>query len=446
MWLRMLCLCLCMILWANIAVAQEDEIPLFSPTEDYYVEAFVSDSTPFIGEEIVYTFRYYAQPATSIFIENVPDFQGFWLSDSYELTSPRIESVGNRQYNVRELYEFITPLNAGTLTISPSTLEIPETVFRDGAILESNIVSLEVRPLPEPRPEGFHGAVGQFDLQASLDQDTVTLGQPVTLTIIINGAGNLQQLRAPILPDLARWRAYPNLPIHRTSNVGGLRLGEKTFEWLLIPDLTGLQTIPPIIFSFFDPFAEVYQTISSASFEVEVFPSADGLTREQRQIEVNNNLAAPLMSVGDNLQTTDDSSNGLQSLIWVIPPLITLILGTWIYGRQIYIRYQRDSRRKNALIRALRELKSFQHIDSAQASVQIIAVIQTYLNNKTEDQIDLSTLATVPIDDQHKQDLQACIAEAEAGRYVPATIQIDPKPIVIKTADALQRVDDVWGE
>lgn len=444
--LRIVCVCLCVMILHGVVVAQDDETPLFPPTEDYYVEAFVSDATPYVGEEIVYTFRYYAQPSVSIFLETVPDFQGFWLSDSYELTTPRIETVGNRQYNVRELYEFITPLDAGILSISPATLEIPETVFRDGAMLESNTVNVTVQPLPEPQPEGFNGAVGQFDLQANLDLDFVTLGQPVTLTLIINGAGNLQQLRAPILPELVGWRAYPNPPVHRSSNVGGLRLGEKTFEWLLIPDITGTQIIPPIVFSFFDPIAENYQTISSSSFEVEVFPSADGVTRAERQIEVNTDSAVPLMSVDNNLQIEGDSSNNLGLLAWIVPPLITIMFGAWIYGRQFYARYQCESRRKQALNRALRDLKSLQRIDAVQASIQVIDIIQTYVNHKSTQQIDLSTLTPLPIDDQHKQNLQACIAEAEAGRYAPTSIQVDPKPVIIKTAEVLQEVDDAWGE
>ena len=56
--------------------------------------------------------------------------------------------------------------------------------------VRSNSLQLDVQPLPQPAPEGFSGAVGQFELKSTLAPAQLKTGEPVTWTLTLSGTGN----------------------------------------------------------------------------------------------------------------------------------------------------------------------------------------------------------------------------------------------------------------
>ena len=335
--------------------AQDDDSPLFPADQDYFVEAFVSNETPYIGEEMLYIMRYYSYTSPTGFIDILPEFTGFWLYEITELQSPRIETVNNRQFNVQEIYAVITPLDVGNLRIEPSILELPETVFREAQIFQSNAVEINVSSLPESQPEGFVGAVGRFDMDVYVDVDTISVGQPITLFLTIIGDGNLEQLRTPLLPELNGWRVYANSPELRTNTDAGLRLQEKTFSWLMIPDVTGTQIIPPIVFSYFDPQSETYETLTSDTFSIEVFPAPED--EQRRGVDVvlgDDNLAVRAIP---NQLRIDSDTNDYSLLLWLLPVVITGLIGVGVYGSGYLKRRKQQLAYNNALKNAISALE-----------------------------------------------------------------------------------------
>ncbi len=68
--------------------------------QDYYVEASVTDETPFIGEQITYVFRLYAASLPDDLTNEMPDFEGFWLSDTTRSIGERVETIDGGQYAI----------------------------------------------------------------------------------------------------------------------------------------------------------------------------------------------------------------------------------------------------------------------------------------------------------------------------------------------------------
>ncbi|MFA5038978.1 MAG: BatD family protein [Candidatus Omnitrophota bacterium] len=130
--------------------------------------------------------------------------------------------------------------------------------------LKSNPLVLLVKPLPEQnRPEGFGGAVGRFNLQASAEPAKVKEGDPVTLSMAVRGDGNFNTVQAPRLQDTEGFKVYDPRVVRSAER-------EKIFEQVILPKTTQVRQTPAPVFSFFDPGAGAYQTLSVGPFPLEV--------------------------------------------------------------------------------------------------------------------------------------------------------------------------------
>lgn len=135
------------------------------------------------------------------------------------------------------------------------------------------IDSIEIRPLPEEgRPESFTGAVGAFAFEASADPTSVSVGDPITLSLrITDRSPEPQQLELLPAPPIAsqedlveRFRIPPD-PL-----AGSVAGRTKTFTATLRPRDAGVQEIPPLAFSWFDPVEERYRTAWTAPIPLTV--------------------------------------------------------------------------------------------------------------------------------------------------------------------------------
>ncbi|HEX4475010.1 MAG TPA: BatD family protein [Polyangiaceae bacterium] len=130
--------------------------------------------------------------------------------------------------------------------------------------------SLEVRSLPlAGQPAAFFGAVGHFDVRSSLSATNLRASEPVTLTVNVQGDGDLDRVELAGIKSSSDFKAYP--PTSKIdARTPGKRLGRKTFEQVLIPLHGGALTVPSVTFSAFDPVAGDYKTVETAPFQVDV--------------------------------------------------------------------------------------------------------------------------------------------------------------------------------
>ena len=87
---------------------------------------------------------------------------------------------------------------------------------------------VEVRPLPtEDRPQDFNGAIGPHVIAAVATPTEVPVGDPVTLSLTVRGAGPLDRLSAPRLDRVDALTEDFEVPAE--SLAGELTAGGKTF-------------------------------------------------------------------------------------------------------------------------------------------------------------------------------------------------------------------------
>jgi hypothetical protein len=132
---------------------------------------------------------------------------------------------------------------------------------------------LKVLALPtEGRPSDFSGAVGTFKIASDIAATSVAAGDPLTLKMRVTGSGNFDRVDSVMLDHLDQWKTYPPKSSFNPSDAIGYR-GEKTFEQPLIASKPGVQTLPGLAFSYFDPTARRYETARSSPLSVTVSPS-----------------------------------------------------------------------------------------------------------------------------------------------------------------------------
>ena len=229
-----------------------------------FVTASVDDDTPYLGQQITYTFKFYRRsvlfPSFGRFGQPrfaPPGFSGFWNgqeTDQDEYT----ERIGPNRYQVVELKTVLFPTVVGTLVIEPAGLTVPIDFFEAPNYLESDPIVIEVRPLPATAPAGFTGAVGKFNISADVDNTTGKVNEPVQLTVRVMGEGNIESLPDPAWPDFEDWRVFESPSNSSSSVVDGRLVGTRTYDSVLVPEKAGVLTVPEIGYTYYDPGVEEY--------------------------------------------------------------------------------------------------------------------------------------------------------------------------------------------
>ena len=297
-------------------------IPGLSPADEqdaFLVSASVDDPSPYVGQQITYTFRYlsslgfFARPQGY----EPPEFTGFWHRQDPFWREIR-DIVGTQRYRGMEVNTLLFPAIEGAVTIEPSSITVPPSVFRRGRTLETDPVELEVRPLPEGGPDDFRGAVGDYNVAARITSGAARANEPLTLALYITGRGNLEGLAAPELPELFGWRSFDGESSANTQVTDGDLVGIRTVERVYVPSAPGAFTIPPVPFSFFDPFQEEYRTVVTEPIPLAVAPS----TGQE---------APPLISDRDEVERLGSDIRHIKPVPGELRPVATPITGDFAY-------------------------------------------------------------------------------------------------------------------
>jgi len=245
-------------------------------TRDVFVTAAVSTKTPFVGQQVIYTWRFYRRvPVGEPNLEG-QDFDGFVVEPLGEVREYST-TVNGISYTVSEIRRALFPQEVGPLSIPASRLTcrvaLPEqrrrrrSAFDDffGAtpsetkVFRTREIDLEVRDLPA-QPGDFSGLVGSFEIEAHLSQKQVKVGESTTLRIKISGSGNVAMISEPSIPDLGPFKVYGDKPTATVNRSGANLQGSRTYSKALVPLQAGGLRIPSISLVFFDPEVEDFRT------------------------------------------------------------------------------------------------------------------------------------------------------------------------------------------
>jgi hypothetical protein len=118
-------------------------------------------------------------------------------------------------------------------------------------------------------PAGFHGAVGEFALAASLDAEEVHVGDAVAVRLSLSGDGNLMRFAPPPPPELDGFHVQGI--VERRS--GAVR----TFVLDVLALREGTMQLPALSFVAFSPAAGDYVTLYGGPLPLAVLPARTAL-------------------------------------------------------------------------------------------------------------------------------------------------------------------------
>ena len=396
-----------------------------------FAEREIDIENPYIGQPIIYTLRIYTteihDDSSSTIIE--PSFLGFGRSSILLEPSSYTEVIDSISYYVIEQHYVIYPLRAGDLIIDPFRIEIPETPFSSAQTILSDTLTINVQAYPEPIPNNFINAVGQFDISASAEPRTLNSGDALTLWLVITGTGNLEQILAPELDLPDNWGIFDAETTYEQDN---LRYGSKTFEWTIIVEGDGATTLPAVEFSYFNPQSGEYNTRTSNTISLNISPSTSQpeVTVERTLIVLTDIPIPSLLPIRADTPLAPVPPLWFW-IMWIIPPFLTFFI--WLFARPK--RTRQESRiiiskpQKKSGGRALKELRQrllkAQQLTPAEAYQAITDAIYTYLSTKTGTVIteDDAPLVIKKFPANFRDELLSCLEEASAGQYAPISVK-----------------------
>ncbi len=248
----------------------------------------------YVGELVPVEIKVFI-PDIQFNISDLPQFtsDGFTLNSLSPKPEQTTQVINGRPYNVFIWHSALTGVKTGDYPFNlqmPLTVIVPQQLsqnpddlfnnfFRNAmaamgtkkkVTIESGAETLKVLPLPQTnRPTDFSGAVGQFDIEASVAPTSVNVGDPLTLKLKVTGTGNFDRVSSNMLPNDSHWKTYsPKTHFDPADSVGFQ--GEKTFEQPVIANDASVTNVPSLSFSFFNPETHQYVTRTTAPISVTV--------------------------------------------------------------------------------------------------------------------------------------------------------------------------------
>ena len=200
---------------------------------------------------------------------------------AYDLPVPGrlfTRQAGNRSYDVHVFARALFPLTPGVHDIAAARLEyavpLSSSIFareesHTARSQPHRLVTLE--PPAEGRPPDYHGAVGRLGVGARLDTVQPRVGDPLLLTLIVRGVGNVSLFPRPEL-RIPWARAVPGPERVRVDSSAVLISGAKEFDWVLTPAHPGPHEVPAIRYPYFNPYTEQYEVAITSPLGVRVRP------------------------------------------------------------------------------------------------------------------------------------------------------------------------------
>ena len=328
-------------------------------------------------------------------------------------------------------------------------------------IARADALACEVKAPPqEGRPADFTGAIGQFAISADAKPDRVQQGQPVTLTITLQGSP-IDGVAGPGLrtqPELAS-----RFEFTEDEFVGDVeRPGVKVFRRAVFPKQAGQQTIPPISWSYFDPQVEKYVSLRTEPIPITVDAAVAGAQEFASSAGQPDNRTSALTLVRGGLspnyvdpelllanQTFEFGKGPLLATV-VAPPMIWFLA---LLSARRRAKYRGDAglaRRRRAVRASTRLVSRALNEETAQSQLSGLAQAMTlYLSHRFDlppgalTPSEAGELIRVRADDPATADQVAgFLAQCDAVRFAPSDGSgVSPREAAIKVRRWIQKIE-----
>jgi BatD DUF11 like domain len=281
--------------------------------KDVFIKVSVDKSSAYVGEQITTSYKLYTRLPMQMSISKLPSLNGFWTQD-FELPKemkPTEEIINGKKYQVFLLKKSaLFPQQVGKLQLDPAEAKglvrvVQKTkranpfaddpffsqfgsLFMGDPFFDNDLfsgmaykdipvtiasapVSINVKEVPNTKkPVTYTGAVGKFQFDVQLDKLSCSTDDALKLKLLIRGSGNLKLIEAPVFDLPKGLEKYDPIVIDSITGRTTAIEGFKQFEYALLPTAPGDYEIAPIMFSYFNPATQQYESIVSQPIHLHV--------------------------------------------------------------------------------------------------------------------------------------------------------------------------------
>jgi BatD DUF11 like domain len=282
-----------------------------------FVKASLNSNEARLGQQIILQYKLY----TLVDVQNMdmtrqPSFQGFFMRDINNWNDDASkETINGKAYTTKVIKRVaLFPQQAGNITIEPATMSVAvakkegkdEDSFGgffnmefETISVETNALTINVQSLPNA-PSDFSGAVGQYDLLATISKTTLTTDDAATLRLNILGNGDIKRVQPPkLFFSSDSMEIYePKVVEEDTYESAGEMVGKKVIEYQILPKYAGTYPIQGKLV-YFNTEKKAFQTIATDKFNLLVTQG----TGKRTAPPVTNSAPAPIHQAPNQTNT-----------------------------------------------------------------------------------------------------------------------------------------------
>ena len=439
--------------------------------KDLFVRIEMSKPRVYEQQAVVCTIKLYTKYQVSQFMPTIqPSFDGFLIEEiPMQPSLNKVETFNGQQYMVAILKKCILyPQQSGDLTISSGNYDVSVVQFDTfksifGTIskpvekdlkVTSNKATIHILPLPEPKPASFTGAVGKFNVTTDLKPATgLKTYSAATYRYTIIGTGNIKYIKAPEVKFPEQFDVYdPKTDAHVNDGAGDMS-GKVVMDYTFIPQYAGEFDIPEGEFTYFDPEAGKYVTLTVPARHLTV---AKGEGQPSNHYRMKNMDIRPIKSGDLGLKKSHGYIvDNWGYWLWFLLPLLALVALLLYYRKQLKERADvRRMRSKHASKVAQRRLKAARGFasrgDRNGFYAEMLNALWGYMSDKlsipvselSKDNIN-AELEQYGIDEPLRKASMDLIDKCEFAQYAPELASGDMNAVLDEAAGIIDRLESV---
>lgn len=442
-------------------------------SKDIFVRISMSKQNVYEQEAVVCTIKLYTKYQISQFVPTMqPSFNGFLIEElpvSNSLNA--VEHVNGENYMTAELKKCILyPQQSGKLTISSGNYDVTVVQYERyrsmfGYVqqpvekqikVKSNSATVNITPLPTPKPAGFNGAVGNYTMTTSISPQVLKTYDAATYKFVVKGTGNIKYIKNPVIQFPSQFEVYDPKNDINANAVGSNVSGSNTYEYTFIPQFVGKYSIPVVEFVYFDVAKRQYVTLKSQSFDLTVAKgnSAPQGNSISKGLEQKNTDILHIKQGGFSLQKKQSfyiDSFGYW-LFYIVPVLIVAAL-LWYYRKQLKersnVQLMKTKRANRVAQKRLKVAKKFmQQNDVNKFYAELLSACWGYLSDKLGIPVSelnkeniASELIGYGVSEELKQSVLELLDKCEFAQYAPDLANADLQSVLNETADIMDKLE-----
>ncbi len=443
--------------------------------DDLLVRVSFSKSSVYEQEPVVATIKVYTKYDISSFMPTTqPAFEGFLCEELPVNMETSMEHYNGQNYHTAVLKRLLLyPQKSGKLSVNSGSYDVTivqyETVnmgfFRTQRPVEkeittsSNAASLQVKPLPEPKPAAFNGAVGQFTVSTTLEPELMRTNEASVYSYIIKGRGNIKYLSEPSVLFPAGIDAYTPKADIDAHVVGGANMsGTFRTDFTIVPQEVGNFTIEGVPFAFFNPETGKYETIEVPDMPIRVL-RGNGTAAVTQQTTIDNVINDILhIKPSESEQQSHEVIYTFQSsLYWMAYVFVVLILILLAIVYRRHIRLQADvtgrklAKAGRVATKRLREARAAMNAhDNDRFYASLAKALWGYISDKlsisasqlTRDNV-AEKLHAYGLSESDTARVLDVLDECEMARFTPQHSEAEVADLYNKATAAIKNIEDV---